>query len=509
MVRAGGIPLNQQTISLWLASSTAPRFDSLRDGVHVDVAIIGAGITGITAAVLLKNRGRKVAVIEKERIGSGETGNTTAHITAAVDARYHNIARTFSKDAAKLVARASRTAIEQIASFVREYSIDCAFRRLPGYLYTEKRSYVGEVKREAIAAAEAGLGARLVDDVPLPFLTRGAVRFEDQAQFHPRDYLTALAERVRGDGSFIFDETHVVDIREGEPCVVECETGRLTADSVFMATNVPIAGFQTLHVKDAAYRTYALAYAVDEKHPDGLFWDTADPYHYTRWQETDAGTYMIVGGEDHKVGKSEDTEESFARLQQYTTDLWSAHPLHHRWSGQIIEPVDGLPYIGRSGKLYVSTGYSGQGMTFGTAGAMIVADLITGRANEFADLFDWKRIHARGAIKDFVTENVDYPRHLISDRLARRDVDTKDLDDVKRGEGKIVSLAGRKVAAFRDDDGALHAVSPVCTHMKCDVAWNTAERTWDCPCHGSRFTPDGDVLNGPAREGLERVFIDE
>jgi len=508
-VRPGGILLNQQTISLWLASSVAPRFEPLRDGVHVDVAVIGGGITGVTAAILLKNRGKRVAVIEKERIASGETGNTTAHITEAIDARYQTIGRTFSKDAAKQVAQASRASIEQIASFVREYSIECSFRRLPGYLYTEKRSYVSEVKREAAAAADAGLRVKLLDEAPLPFLTRSAVMFEDQAQFHPREYLTALAERIRGDGSFVFEETHVVDIREGEPCVVECTNGKLTADAVFMATNVPIAGFTSLHIKDAAYRTYALAYAIDEKHPDGMFWDTADPYHYTRWQETDAGTYMIVGGEDHKVGKNEDTEESFAKLQQYTTDLWSAHPLHHRWSGQIIEPVDGLPYIGGSGKLYVSTGYSGQGMTFGTLGAMIVADLITGRDNPFADLFDWKRIHARGAIKDLVRENVDFPTHIVGDRVMRRDVDTKQLFDVKSGEGKIVALDGRKIAAFRDDAGSLHCVSPVCTHMKCDVSWNTAEKTWDCPCHGSRFTVDGDVLNGPARESLPKIFLDE
>ena len=388
-----GVQVEQNTTYLWLATSAAPKFESLRKDVHVDVAIIGAGITGLTAAVLLKNRGRRVAVIEKNRVGSGETSNTTAHVTEAVDARYQVLARTFGKDAAKLVAQAGRSAIGQIETFVREYAIKCRFRRLPGYLYTEKRSFIAVVKREAQAAAETGLDVSFVDDVPLPFLTRGAARFDNQAQFHPREYLVGLAARVPGNGSFLFDETCVINVREGEPCVIECENGSLTADSVFMATSVPISGFTTLHIKDAAYRSYALAYSVSEKHPDGLFWDTADPYHYTRWQETDAGTFMIVGGEDHKVGQNDDIESSFARLEQYTTDLWSALPLRHRWSGQIIESVDGLPYIGGAGKLYLSTGYSGQGMTFGTLGAMIVADLITGRDNAFADLFDWKRIH--------------------------------------------------------------------------------------------------------------------
>jgi glycine/D-amino acid oxidase-like deaminating enzyme/nitrite reductase/ring-hydroxylating ferredoxin subunit len=498
--------VNQETTSLWQATSPAPKYDTLRDSVHVDVAIVGAGITGLTAAVLLKQRGKRVAVIEKDRVGSGETGNTTAHITEAIDARYHTLSRTFGKDGARLVARALRASIEQIETFVRELSIDCRFQRLPGYLYTEKRSFVAEVKREAIAAAEAGCAAKFVEDVPLPFLTRGAVRFENQAQFHPRKYLLGLAARLVGDGSFLFDETRVANINEGEPCTIECENGSLTADSVFMATNVPIEGFQSLHIKDAAYRTYAIAFVSDEKYPEGLFWDTADPYHYTRWQETDAGTFMIVGGEDHKVGQNEDSEICFARLQQYTTDLWSARPIRYRWSGQVIDPIDGLPYIGGAGKLFVSTGYSGQGITFGTLGAMIVSDLITGRDNEYADLFDWKRIRAK---KQLVAENVDFPKHILADRIAQRNVDTKNLFDVKSGDGKIVVVDGRKLAVFRDEGGTLHAVSTVCTHMKCDVAWNSAEKSWDCPCHGSRYSIDGEVLNGPARAPLERVELDE
>ena len=386
--------MNQQSTSLWMATSPAPKFDSVRDGGHFDVVIVGGGITGLTAAVLLKNHGRRVAVVEKDRIASGESGHTTAHLTEAIDARYYSIARTFSKDAAKRVGQASRAAIDQIESLARQYSIDCHFRRLPGYLYTEKRSFIAEVKREAQAAAEAGVAVRFTEDVPLPFMTRGAARFENQAQFHPREYLIGLAARIPGDGSFIFDETHVIGIREGEPCVVECGGGTVTADAVFMATNVPITGFQSLLVKDAAYRTCVIAYAVDEKHPFGLFWDTADPYHYTRWHKTPFASFMIVGGEDHKVGQNEDTEASFSRLQHYATDLWGTLPIRHRWSGRIIDPVDGLPYIGGSGKLYVSTGYAGQGMTFGTLGAMIVSDLIVERANAWADLFEAGRVHS-------------------------------------------------------------------------------------------------------------------
>lgn len=501
--------MKQETTSLWDATAPVPKFESIRPGMHVDVAIVGAGITGLTAAVLLKRGGKRVAVIEKGRIGGGETGNTTAHITEAIDRGYQSVARSFSKKAARLVAKAGRASIEQIASLVSELSIKCRFQRVPGYLYTEKRSYVGEVKREARAAAEAGLRAKFVTEVPLPFPVRGAVLFEDQAQFHPRQYIHGLASYIPGDGNHIFDETHVHDITEGEPCVIETSGGKVTAHSVFMATNVPIVGFTTLHTRAAAYRTYAIAYRVTGDHPDGLFWDTADPYHYTRWQETDSGTYLMVGGEDHKVGQADDTEKCFERVNQFAIEHFGSNPIHSRWSGQVIEPIDGLPFIGGSGKIYVSTGYSGQGMTFGTLGAMIVSDLIEGRENRFADLFDEKRIHVRGAVKEFLTENVDFPKHIVADRIARRDVDGKSTDAVEPGEGKILSVGGKKIAAYRDDSGSLFALSPVCTHLKCDVAWNSAERSWDCPCHGSRFAVDGRVLNGPAREPLQELELNE
>lgn len=501
--------MDPQTTSLWLATTEAPRFESLRDDAHVDVAIIGGGITGLTAAILLKERGKRVAVIEKDRIAAGETGYTTAHITEAIDARYYDVARAFSKEASRLVADASRASIEQIAALIDRFRIRCRFRRLPGYLYTEKRNSVAELKKEAVAAAEAGVAARFVEEIPLPFPTRGGVIFENQAQFHPREYLIALAKHIPGDGSFIFDETHATRIEEGEPCVIESKAGRITADRVFQATNVPIVGFTALHVKDAAYRTYALGYEVEGSHPDGLFWDTAEPYHYTRWQETDQGTYMIVGGADHKVGQKKESDESFAELKRYVSERFGAHPLRFQWSGQVIDPIDGLPYIGGSERMYVSTGYAGQGMTFGTVGAMIVADLITGRENRWAKLFDANRLHARGAVKDLVTENVDFPRRFIADRLLRRDVEGKTTFDVPPGEGKILSIEGKKVAVHRDDEGELHVVSPICTHMRCDVAWNQAERSWDCPCHGSRFKPDGTVLNGPARDALARIDLDD
>jgi glycine/D-amino acid oxidase-like deaminating enzyme/nitrite reductase/ring-hydroxylating ferredoxin subunit len=497
------VSVNQQTTSLWEATSDAPRYEPLRGDLQVDVVIVGAGITGITAALLLAEKGKRVAVIEKETVAAGETGNTTAHITEAIDARYNYIRRHYSKEEAKLVADASRASMEKIAELVQRFNIDCRFRRVPGYLYTEKRKYVAELKNEAAAAREAGLDAQYVNDVPLPFDTRGAVLWPNQAQFHPREYLVALARHAAAAGARIYENTFATKVDKG---VVETEHGTVTAEHVFMPTNVPVGGFTHVHVKGAAYRTYAMAFAENGAHPEGLFWDTADPYHYTRWQDTREGTFMIVGGEDHRTGEEEDTDSCFERLVSYTREYYGEHQERYRWSGQVIEPHGGLPLIGGSStQVYLSTGYAGQGMTFGTVGAMLVSDLILGVATPWADVFDPMRNRPHMTTKEFITENLHFPAHLISDRLTTADVEARSTDAVGAGEGKIIKVDGQKIAAFRDDSGKLHCLSPICTHMKCDVAWNAAERSWDCPCHGSRFTPTGDVLNGPAHEPLEKL----
>ncbi len=470
----------------------------LRGDLDADVAIIGAGLTGLTAALLLQERGLNVVVLEKDSVGAGETGKTTAHLTAAIDARYHYLRRKYSVDEAKLVADASRASLEKIAELVERHAIDCHFRRVPGYLYTEKRKYVAELKNEASAAREAGIDAQWITEVPLPFETRGAVLFPNQAQFHPGEYLAALARIFTENGGRIFERTLVTDVKEG---TVTTDSGVVNARSIFMATNVPIAGFTFAHLRAAPYRTYAMAFDVAGEHPDGLFWDTADPYHYTRWQDS----FLIVGGEDHRVGEKEDTEGAFASLLAYAREFFHVKTPRYRWSGQVIEPHGGLPLIGGVDNIYISTGYSGQGMTFGTLGAMMVTDFITGIENPWKDVFHYNRTIPSITAREFITENMQFPKRLAADRLTSHDVEGDDVNDVRSGEAKILAIDGKKVAAYRDDSGALHCVSAVCTHMKCDVAWNDAERTWDCPCHGSRFTPDGDVLNGPAREPLAKV----
>lgn len=367
--------------------------------IDADVAIAGAGITGLTAALLLQERGLRVTILEQDSVASGESGNTTALLTVALDARYHYIKRKYSLEDARRVADASKASLEKITELVARHAIDCHFRRVPAYLYTEKRKYVSELKNEAAAAREAGIDAKWIADVPLPFETRGAVVFAEQAQFHPGEYLAAFAKIFTSKGGTLFERTLITAMKDG---VVETESVRVRARDVFLTTNVPVAGF-------TPHRTYAIAFEESGEHPDGLFRDTADPYHYTCWQETNEGTFLIVGG-----------EAGFDDLLAYAREHFGERRERNRWSEQIIEPRGGLPLIGGKDHVYMSTGYAGQGMTFGTLGAMIVADAISGIDNPWKDLFDESRKRPEMTPREFLNENLQFPALSIEDRIEYR-----------------------------------------------------------------------------------------
>jgi Rieske Fe-S protein len=320
-----------------------------------------------------------------------------------------------------------------------------------------------------------------------------------------RQYLLPLLKAIPGAGSQVFEGTRVTDVHDGEPCRVETETGVITAGDVVVATHVPLNKF-FIQTKLAHYRSYVLACRIGDPVPDGLFWDDDDPYHYIRAQGAEAGTLLIVGGEDHKTGQEDDTEARFRSLLEYARAHFDVRSVAYRWSAQVVEPVDGLPFIGRNSlasHVFVGTGYSGTGMTFGTLAAMITSDLILGRENPWARLFDATRVKPIAAAREFVGENVDFPAHLVGDRLKKAERDS--LAAVGRGEGKLVEVRGKKVAAYRDGSGVVHALDPVCTHLGCLVQFNDAEKSWDCPCHGSRFDTRGDVINGPAVKPLARA----
>jgi glycine/D-amino acid oxidase-like deaminating enzyme/nitrite reductase/ring-hydroxylating ferredoxin subunit len=494
--------------SLWAEAAPAPPHPPLDGNVTADVVVVGGGITGVTAALLLARAGSRVAVVEARRIGKGETGRTTAHLTEALDTRYHVLISRFGRAGARLAAAAQREAIDRIAALCDELAIACDFRRLPGYLYAEQREQLAELHAEAEAARSLGLAATLEPGVPLPFPAAGSLRWENQATLHPRIYLQALADAFVGAGGRIFEETQVVEIDEGEPCRVITDRGTVLARAVIVAAHVPISNRFLLHSKLAAYRTYALGVELPDgagEGATGLFWDMEEPYHYLRAQRVNGRRYLVVGGEDHKVGEREDTEAGFFHLEEWVRRHFRREvaATDYRWSGQIVHSLDGLPYVGHnslSSRVFVATGYGGNGVTQGTLAAMVLTDLARGLPSRYRELLDATRIKPLASVKSFITENVDYPKHLIGDRLPHPGVEA--LAGIAPGEGQVLSIGRERLAVYRNNNGALSALSPVCTHLGCLVHWNTSEKSWDCPCHGSRYDPHGRVLNGPAVAAL-------
>ncbi|MBN1204437.1 MAG: FAD-dependent oxidoreductase [Myxococcaceae bacterium] len=488
--------------SLWTTTAPGRRFPALAGDLTVDVAVVGGGIAGLTTAWLLQRAGKRVAVLEMNRLLTGQTGQTTAHLTELLDTPYATLRSDFGEKGARMAAASSRAALEEIVALVAELDVDCGFQRVPLYRYAETERELRELEREVEAAQAVGLRARFTRDTPLPYPVEGALRLEDQAQFHPRAYLLALAERLEAAGCLIFEDTRAVELQDGQPCRVITERGVVTATDVVEATTTPLNRL-FLHTKLYPYRTYAVAGPLEGPLEAGLYYDSQEPYHYLRTQRVEGVDYLIVGGEDHKVGHEEDTEQHFAALEAYTRRRFPVTRLTHRWSGQVIEPADGLAYIGRnsaSRHTWVATGFSGTGMTWGTLSGMILSDLILGRENPYAALYDATRVKVRAGAKDFFWENADVAFRFVVDRLSRPDGHR--LSEVAPGEGKILEVEGKKVAVYREEGGACHAVSPVCTHVGCHVHWNSAERSWDCPCHGTRYSPTGKVLNGPAVKDL-------
>ncbi|MFL6194532.1 MAG: FAD-dependent oxidoreductase [Thermoanaerobaculia bacterium] len=488
----------------WDTVQGAEEYPALAGDQRVDVAIVGAGITGLTAARLLVREGKRVAVLDQGRVGSGTTGGTTAHVTQVPDLRYRELRSKWGVDDLRVVVDSTRAALERIAAFVEEDRIDCDFARIPAYLYTEHPDEVSRLEEEVEAAREAGMPAGLVRETPLPFPVAAAVRYEDQARFHPLSYITSLARTVHRNGGRIYEGTRVVEVEAGEPCRVRTERGTLLADAVLFATHTP-AGFSLLHAELEPYRSYVIGARLRQgTPPEGLFFDTADPYNYTRRQ----GDLLLVGGKDHKTGEDGKPEESYRALEEYVRQRWDVESIDYRWSAQFYDPPDGLPMIGRavtSQRVFVATGYSGVGMVFGTLGGMLMADFALERENPWADVYRPSRIKPLAAGPQVLKMNLEAGVAFFKDRLTVHKIES--LAEIPAGEGRVVEVGGERAAVYRDEAGAAHAVSAVCTHAGCLVHWNSAEKSWDCPCHGSRFAIDGGVLEGPAVKGLEPVEV--
>ena len=493
----------------WLKTATLPQQMALAGEVHVDVAVVGGGITGITAAYLAKKAGLTVALLERARCARIDTGHTTAHLTAVTDLRLHQMQRCFGSDATRAVWDAGTAAIARIESIVAAEGIDCDFTRFSGHLHAAKADEdPSELEREAGTARELGIDATYGLDTP--FFHVPGVTFPQQALFHPVKYLAGLLRHIPGGGCHVYEQTVAEEFEERS---LRTAGGRVHFQHLIVATHNPVMGESSLigatlfQTKLSLYTTYALGAKIPAGMiPEGSYWDTADPYHYLRVQRGDGYDYAIHGGEDHKTGQQPDTFAPYAQLEAHLRSFAPAAEIDARWSGQVIETNDGLPFIGRtSERQFIATGFSGNGMTFGTLGAMMALDAITGRTNPWVKIFDPSRTTVFGGTLSYLKENKDFPVCLVRDRLHAPEAAS--LGEIAPGEGKIVQLQGQKAAAYRDTNGRITACSAICTHLQCVVAWNPAEKTWDCPCHGSRFQPNGEVISGPAEEPLPRLSV--
>lgn len=510
----------EQTTSVWMESGEITVDTALTNDMHADVCVIGAGISGMTTAYLLLKEGKSVVILDDGPVGGGQTERTTAHLSNAIDDRYIAIESWHGQDGARLAAESHTAAIAMIETIVARKAIDCDFERLDGFLFSPADIGPELLHSELQAARRAGVAdVELVQSSPLSSFDTGAcLRFPHQGQFHPRKYLAGLTKVIRQMGGKIFTETRAEKIECGPPAHVTTRKGFvITAADVVVATNTPFNDFITMHTKQAAYMSYVLGFRVPRGTvPHALFWDTEDPYHYVRLQSLPVNTaadesrgespteeLLIVGGEDHKTGQANDAQERYTRLEEWTREHFPmAGARCCEWSGQVLETMDGLAYIGRNPmdgpNIYIATGDSGQGMTHGTIAGILLTDLIMERDNPWESLYDPARKTLKAA-ENFVKENVNVALQYGAWLTAG---DISSTDDIMTGTGAVVRRGLSKIAAYRDPTGTLHECSAVCPHLGCIVEWNANESTWDCPCHGSRFDKQGALLCGPANSDL-------
>lgn len=503
---------SEQTTSSWMATAEVPKQSPLTENVSADVCVVGAGIAGMTTAYLLAREGKSVVVLDDGPIGGGMTGRTTAHLVNALDDRYLELERFHGEKGSRLAAESHTAAIDRVEAIVKDERIDCEFERLDGYLFVPPGESKKVLDEELEAGRRAGLDLQKVERAPLDYDTGVALLFPRQAQFHPLKYLAGVTNAIKKNGGRIYTDTHAASIKGGDPARIETsDRAVVTASAVVVATNTPVNDLFAIHTKQAAYQTYVIGVRIPRGSiTKALYWDTPDPYHYVRIQEigsdSDAHDLLIVGGEDHKTGQKDDANRRFGILERWTRARFPmAKSIEYRWSGEVMEPVDGLAFIGRNpldkDNVFIATGDSGNGMTHGTLAGILLTDLIMNRDNEWATLYEPSRKTLR-AIKEFAKENLNVAAQF-ADLVTPGDVDS--VDEIKRGSGAIIRRGLLKVAAYRDDKGVLHERSAICRHLGCVVNWNSLENSWDCPCHGSRYDAYGKVIQGPANSNLPEV----
>lgn len=499
-------PLSGKPVSYWIDSSDTSSFASLGQTPTVDVAIVGGGIAGLTTALLLKQAGKTVAVIEAERIATGASGHTTAKVTTLHQLIYADLIEEIGQNKARLYAESNQAALEKIVSLIETEKIDCDFSRQNTYTFAESAEQLGAIKDEVDAAVQLGLPASFVQQTNLPFPIAGAIKFENQAQFHVRKYLLHLAHKIAGEGSYVFENTRVHTVSEGNPCQVKTSKGEIQAHDVVVTTNLPILDQGLFFAKTFPKRSYIVGARISpERAPTGMFIGVGDHYRSIRTTPYGDDLLLMIGGEGHKVGSRSDTESAYQTLESYGRERFNIDTFDYRWSSQDVVSFDKLPYVGKltplNNHIYVATGFSLWGMTNSMVAGMVLTDTLLGRPNPWASLYDATRA-TPFLTKTSMEENLDVGRHWLGDRLKA--LQKSSLDEVGTGEGALLTMEGKQIAVYRDSEGKLEIVSATCSHLGCIVNWNSAEKSWDCPCHGARFSSDGSVMCGPATHDLDQ-----
>jgi len=505
------------TQTVWMHGLDFPATTALMQDITCDICVVGAGISGLTTAYLLAKEGKSVVVLEAKAIGGGETGRTTAHLSNALDDRYDILMKTHGEKQARLAAESHTYAIRKIEEIVKEENIDCDFERLNGYLFLQPSDSEDQLDKELEATRQLGFDkVTRLKKTPVSTLSDGpCLCFPDQGIFHPLKYLIGLSRAILDMAGQIYTDSHVISFeKENTLHRVKTNSGfAVTANQVVVATNTPVNDWATIHTKQEPYRTYVVGVKIlPGAIPNALYWDNSDPYHYIRLVKDDhpdnAGAeereynIMIVGGEDHKTGQEDNEQVRLDCLEEWVREKFPmAGDVVYRWSGQVIEPQDYLAFIGRNpgeDNVYIATGDSGHGMTHGTIAGVLITDLIMGRPNAWASLYDPGRVTLKST-PEFLKANLNVAAQY-KDYVTPGEV--SDPAEVAPGTGSVIRRGISKVAVYCDLNGQRHEMSAVCPHMGCIVSWNEVESSWDCPCHGSRFDKHGEVLNGPALKGL-------
>lgn len=474
-----------------------------------DVIVVGAGITGITTGLLLQLGGKEVMIAEAQNIGFGTTGGTTAHLNNFFDSSYDEVKKNFGLDNAKLFAQAGNDAMDLIKQFISDHKIECAYEERSAFLFSVEEKQDKMLEDIVAASKEVNVLMDFINDSPFPIPYRKIAVVPGQAQFNPVQYIDQLAGIFKKNGGTIVKHCKVTAIQEGEIIDVTTCLGKVQTKQLVYATHIP-PGVNILHFRNAPYRSYVIAVKLKSgKYPQALGYDLCDPYYYYRSQIIQDEEYLIAGGEDHKTGHVENTDQCFRNLEAHVRKYFDVDSIAYKWSSQYFIPADGLPYIGHlpgnSAKVYTATGFNGNGMILGTISGRIIADLIITGKSIYKELFSPARVKPVAGFTNFVKEAADVVGHLIADRFKAEKI--KEFTDIAAGEAKIVKYEGNTVALYKDEQHQLHAMNAACTHINCTVAWNATEKTWDCPCHGSRFSIDGEFLNAPARKDLEKLNL--